>query len=398
MNFQILIGVISLEPLVTLVANRCGEPAVYEAMRLKQEPSPVKPETASAAKVKKPWLTDAGSISAAAGFGAFVISIAALVISYRHTREQRVRQKREELRNAIERLISLREEINNIDPTLDSAVRNSKGSLINTKRTVYLQAAESLAEEVSQYVSSSEWQVLGAENEYESDFAHARYFYEKCVVASRRSSAGNQSVALRVLAASFYFPEPFRDLEKGRKRHQAAIDAVSNSDDPYSKYMQAHAYREWSSKEIAVNEAEEAVVRLTEASNIVKTLPEGYYLKNDEIKLIAVNWVYIGNLFFNRYAVDQSQAFLDKARNMFKTSLSMVENMKTDNAAFIRGFVYLEWSRSELKHGFLVRADQYIRTSQDFFSSLPETYPYRKMKMIEAHELRGLIELKPSGR
>jgi hypothetical protein len=102
-----------------------------------------------------PWYQEPNMLSAIGSLSAVLISLVALYLSSRGQSAQQLREKREELRGVLERLVSLREEQNALSKEQDEGVKAAASVYQNTKREIYLEAAESLARQLSGHVSAA---------------------------------------------------------------------------------------------------------------------------------------------------------------------------------------------------------------------------------------------------
>jgi flagellar biosynthesis/type III secretory pathway M-ring protein FliF/YscJ len=104
-----------------------------------------------------PWYENTEIWATVGSVGALIISLVALYGTYRRQAEQRMREKREELRGAVERLITLREEQNRLNEEQDEREKATAAVYQNQKRRIYLEAAETLAREIPNDVSAAEY-------------------------------------------------------------------------------------------------------------------------------------------------------------------------------------------------------------------------------------------------
>jgi hypothetical protein len=334
-----------------------------------------------------PWYDKPDFLTAITSIGALLISIVALTLSYRSSSAQEGRQKREELRNIIERLVTLREEFTGrINGIVDGAERMNYSIFANTKRSIYLQAAEALVKELPGEISSSEYCVLGAENAFESDFLEARRFYREGVKAAKGTSLVAQAVAWRALAASYFTAEPLNP-EEGRRCYQESLDVIlqQKQRDPYSLYTMLYTYRDWANGELCANDRERAAEKLAKAQEFLFLLPAGYNLKNDEIRLLAMAWSGLGSNFFQDPASEIKS--LEEARSAFQRGIELLQESNDPAIIDCRGLIYQNWAREEMLHGFMAKALELANRARESFELLDPSYPWRLEK------IRGLQQI-----
>jgi hypothetical protein len=220
--------------------------------------------------VKGEWYNDPAILwSFLSGIGsiaAVIVASIAFVSSHRDQSEQRLRQKREELRGVLEKLISFREEFGKLGMIRYDHERASASSLLNVKRSIYLEAAESIAEEISSSVGPSEYYVIGFENIAESDIVSGLNYYKKAAGIAHKTSNTKQSEIWRSLAGTYYRKEPgVFNVPEGRKAFEMAVKAVKDASDYYSIYVRALCFRDWGAAEAWSGNFNEAKTRLDQA-------------------------------------------------------------------------------------------------------------------------------------
>lgn len=327
----------------------------------------------------QPWYQDASKLTAMASVGAVFISVIALFISHRSSVKQQTREKREELRGVLERLVILREDLTSrVNKITDEQERMEASIHMNTKRTVYLEAAESLAAQIRRDVTYGEYYIIGTENQLESDFSQARKYYRMAVKASLRSSLVNQAIAWRTLAGSYFLQEPFRDLVEGRKCYGKAVGVLKGQADPYSVHTTVLTYRLWSSSEFWSGDTDRAAMLLTNAYDQLSNLPLWYEPRGFEMRTIANSWKTLGMSYFQRSNVEQG-------REAFIKALKTVEVLTDNYTDDIRGQVYQEWASQEINCGVKQECESLLNKARQCYMSLAIDYPGRdtKLKAVE---------------
>jgi hypothetical protein len=373
---------------ISFVANSASTMIVAQKDTV-QQPTP-----------KKSWYTDSDALTAIASVGALIISIIALLQAYQNVSEQRQREKREELRNSLEKLINFREELDGrINKIIDPNERVNLSLYLNTKRSVYIQAAESVAAELASQISSSEYIVLAAENYYDSDFLQAREFYEKAVEASRKRGNGKltKCIAMRALSWSFYWQEPYRNIAKGRQYYQKSVDIMAEENDLYSIYTIVLTYREWATQEIfaGVKENEYTVNKLNKAHEYLEKLPDWYGFKNDELRGIASAFMQLGAAYFQDQSLD-TLSRQEKARQTFSYSLNLLQSLNDDTSKDLCGQICLELAKNEFLWGEKARGDAALEQAKQYYTNLSETYSPRPVRLTGLENFVHFINSKLS--
>ena len=206
--------------------------------RLGDQVDPVQPP---AQQPKRPWYRQFSNV--ASGI-ALVVSLVGALYGYRSYSAEVVRSKKEELRGAIAQLLALREEIlDRVASTGEPKKRDAARQMLNAKRMVYLEAAESLASQIGEHVSSSEYNVLANEVAMDARFEQAETYFAKAVGASH--AGVGRAVALRTLAIFYFGPGPLRAFDKGRRHFQEAVDQLIGASDNYSLLALGNTYEAW---------------------------------------------------------------------------------------------------------------------------------------------------------
>lgn len=344
-----------------------------------------------------PWYDKPDFLSAITSIGALFISILALLLTSRSSSAQEKRQKREELRNILERLVNLREEFNSrVNSIVDDAERMNYSTFSNTKRSLYLQAAEALVRELPGEISSSEYYVLGAENAFESDFLQAQQFYQKGVEAARKgTSLVSQAVAWRALAASYFNAEPFLKPEEGRRCYQSSIDIILSQKqrDPYSLYTVLFTYRDWANGELVAQDRAKARQRLAKAEDYLVLLPVGYNLRSDETRLLAMAWSGLGSCFCRDQGAEGKS--WEDARTAFQRGIKLLQGLGDAASIDCRGLIYQNWAREELSDGSRDQGLALAHQARDSFELLDSTYPWRLARIRDLQETLNLAAAAP---
>jgi hypothetical protein len=340
----------------------------------------------------EPWYSNADSLATVGSVGALLISVLALVVSYQSVTEQRMREKRDELRGLMEKLIALREELDfRISRLPDAWERQEYGKTLNQKRTIYLQSAETLAAQLGDSVSSPEYLVLGRENLLESDFVQAIEYYKRAVKVSARDSPANKGAARRALASCYFMKEPFKNIAEGRRQFRALLEILSGSTDPYSLFMQADNFVYWSSQEFGAENYDESASRVEDAIAVCSNIPYWYSMRWDILRNIASQWRWHAGGYYP-HGQPLIKVDVAKGRELFQRALDTLRGMSDDGSVDLHGQILQEWARVELLSGSKEQGNALLERARQNFSDLPPQYPRREERLRGIHVMLLAIE------
>jgi hypothetical protein len=344
-----------------------------------------------------PWYQEPNMLSAIGSLGAVLISLVALYVSHRGESAQQLREKREELRGVLERLVSLREEQNALNKERDEGLKAVASAYQNTKRAIYLEAAEALARQIPLQVSAAEYYVLGLENQWESDFIEAEAYYKMAVSRSRHSSPSKQSEILRSLAAIYFIEDQsLRNVEKGRATYRKATEVLASRSDAYSYYVRALAYRNWAASEILVKNLAEAGTLLGRAYNEWTKIPAGTGLHwSADLRNIAYNWGYLGIAYFQTR--ENEPSCLEDGRLAFREAQKVIEALSSeyginnDYTIDARALIFQWWGQQEYMAGFWYEGQQLLAQAEDEFKRLSDAYTWKDFRLVELKKAQQQI-------
>jgi hypothetical protein len=135
------------------------------------------------AERQKPWYQQASILIS---FFALLLSMISAIYTQIGQRSEEIRSYEEELRKVVERLLELREEFQIRLPasTPDPQQFEVASSFLNTKRSIYLAAAEFLTEKIPEHVSPQIYSILSNERFYDLDYSKAEEYALKAADAS----------------------------------------------------------------------------------------------------------------------------------------------------------------------------------------------------------------------
>jgi tetratricopeptide (TPR) repeat protein len=214
--------------------------------------------------------------------GALIGAILAGLFAWWLHRAEQLGVLKQELRGTITSLVDLREKFQTQVVVIESPeLRELASGILNTKRIIYIEAAEVIANQIGRHVSSSEYNVLASELMFDSNFAQAEKYFLKALDACRSTLA--QITALRALAAFYFGQGPHQDIVKGRKYYQQAVDRLKAPADPYSVFTLGYTYETWGLSELSVGCDEEGKRQVEHARKYYLVLPLNYFLREQAL-------------------------------------------------------------------------------------------------------------------
>lgn len=343
-----------------------------------------------------PELPDIDTLSDFGSLFAVLLSIAALYLSQRGQHAQNVREKKEELRGVLERLVSLREEFNVLMKEPDEALRSSGSIFLNIKKAFYTEAAESIVKTIPQHVTASEYYVIAVENQFESDFADAQKFYAEAARRADDSSPTRRSEIHRALAWSYFSNPQFRNLERGRAAYRAATDALNRLDDPYSVYIRSLGYRSWAEAELWIENRDEAWRLLALAHDEWLKIPTGNAIGwISDFRQIGSGWMHVGALFFR--AEPRTTETIAKGRDAFARSASVFRSLSqtygVSNDYRIDALGLLLQTQAQCEHaaGFAEEARVFLADAEKEFLRLPDSFQWKTLRLAELRKAKFLM-------
>src|SRR5205085_1794412 len=195
----------------------------------------------AAAEQQKPWYKQRPSL---ASLLALFVSVITFVISQQTASRQEIRSKHDALLKLLTDVVALQiEGEDQLTRIQDQAKRIEFSSLLNTKRVIWLDAAESLVDQLGTHVSSSEYQTMAMQKWNNSEFEKAKQYYVKSLDAARDRFA--RTVALRSLGAFYLQCPTMRNVQQGREYFEKAVATLGNPTDDYSNYLMGYTYEYW---------------------------------------------------------------------------------------------------------------------------------------------------------
>jgi tetratricopeptide (TPR) repeat protein len=166
---------------------------------------------------------------------ALALSILTFFVSQQRLRQEEIRSKKTELRTTLLELVSFQEAFNTkVRPIKDPRERGEASSILNSKRNLQLENAQSIAGQIAQHVSSPEYTILAYEMAKQSDFQRAEQYFTAATKLKQADIL--KAAALRSLGEFYFQPTPSKDIQKGRRFFNEALQLLTNANDDYSLY------------------------------------------------------------------------------------------------------------------------------------------------------------------
>jgi predicted transcriptional regulator len=239
----------------------------------------------AAAEKQQPWYKQRPSL---ASLLALAASIVTFIISQHGSSLQEIRSKQEALRKLLTDVVASQiQEQDQLTRISDPVTRVQFSSAMNNERIIWLDAAESLVDQLGKRVSSSEYQTLANQKWSNSEFEKAKEYYVKSLDAARDRFA--RTVAFRSLG-SFYLQCPtMKNLEQGRECFEKAVATLENPTDDYSNYLMGYAYEFWAYGDQSNNLGEERAQHVKKAREYYSRISPANPLQNSALSNLAAN-------------------------------------------------------------------------------------------------------------
>jgi hypothetical protein len=310
------------------------------------------------------------------------LAVAAFFHSRAADRAKAEREKREEVRASIEKLLEFRALLEEkAAAAVDEQQFVALSARLNTRKLIYLQSAEELAVGLP-HVTPAEWTVLGYEHMEDSNFAHAAKIFDRAVEAAKSDAAAvvTRVTAMRSLAGAFMMQGGTKLLE-GRDKYREAIALISGQKDPYSGYTVAITYRYWASFEWRLDHLGEAVARLADAGAVLATLPDGFGLRQSEARQCCRMLADLAETF-------RKQGDRTASRDALNRSEMLLGDWPDDATRQLRGLIALCRARLAASEGDVSASQTQARAAHRFYLALPQNKA-RDWALSEALALSG---------
>ena len=137
----------------------------------------------AAAEKQQPWYKQRPSLASLLALGASIITF---VIAQHGSSLQEIRSKQEALRKLLTDVVASQiQEQDQLTGISDPVKRVQFSSAMNNERIIWIDAAESLVDQLGKQVSSSEYQTLANQKWSSSEFEKAKQYYVKSLDAAR---------------------------------------------------------------------------------------------------------------------------------------------------------------------------------------------------------------------
>jgi hypothetical protein len=239
----------------------------------------------AATEKQQPWYKQRPSLASLLALGA---SIVTFVISQHGSSLQEIRSKQETLRKLLTDVLTQQiEQQDQLTRISDPGKRAQFSSVLNNKRIIWLNAAESLVDQLGTHVSSSEYETLAEQERNNAEFEKAKQYYVKSVHVAKDRFA--RSVAFRALGDFYLRCLPMRDLKQGQEYFNKAIAALGNPTDDYSNYMMGYTYEMWAYGDQFNNLGNERAEHVKKAREYYSAISQSNPLRDSGLYTLAAN-------------------------------------------------------------------------------------------------------------
>jgi hypothetical protein len=340
------------------------------------------------------WLQDANWLGALGTVIAVPISVIALVMSHRGQSAQQLREKREELRQILERLVSLRIENNELNKETDEWLKAAKSAFQNSARAMYLEAAEALAAQLPD-VSAAEYYVLAVENQFDSDFEGSQKYFKLAAGSAKQSSPTKQCEILRNLAITYFDINPaLRDIGLGREVYGRSLQVLDQKHDPYSCYCKVITLRCWAHSELSVPNLAEAERLLKQADIEWAKIPTNFGIQwTAELRNVVWGWNSLAIAYFSQATTEGDH--IKHGRQAFTEALTLLDTLPNRYGALddytrdLQGVIWQSWGLQEHASGNRVEGDGLFAKAEDAFRSLADGFKPRTLRLAELSQARA---------
>ena len=239
----------------------------------------------AATEKQQPWYKQRPSL---ASLLALAASIVTFIISQHGSSLQEIRSKQEALRKLLTDVVASQiQEQDQLSRIPDVGKRVQLSSAMNNERVIWIDAAESLVDQLGKHVSSSEYQTLANQKWSNSEFEKAKEYYVKSLGAARDRFA--RTVAFRSLGSFYFQTPPLKNLEKGREYFEKAVKALGDSTDDYSNYLMGYTYEYWAYGDRSNNLRDERAQHVKRAREYYSRVSPANPLRDSGLSNLAAN-------------------------------------------------------------------------------------------------------------
>jgi hypothetical protein len=204
---------------------------------------------------------------------AAVVAVLAIIISLWQFFTSEGREKSDELREIIVRLINLRFDYDKKARLGNEEDRVMIGDQFGRFFSLYLETAEQLVEQIDKkLVSSVAFYTIGREFEVEGEISRAIKYYKLAFENAKALSIKSREAIFRALGDLYYRPGPFQNIESGQRYYKDLLDLFGNSTDEYLIFLKGFNYKEWATRELYVDNFELSLEYLFASQQVFSAL------------------------------------------------------------------------------------------------------------------------------
>lgn len=179
-----------------------------------------------------------------------VFSALSLWVSLKSAADEETKAKLETLRQTVVAIIDVRAEAHQMmqNPSQNVIALRDASANLNSKKTMLMETAEALLEELGSSVGPHVFLALGYDMQMDARFREAYQMYDEALKKAKEMQGGGHAAAVanQMLAQLSMIPgSSTYSLVEGRSNFKSSVDAFRLKTDEYSKYLRVEGYVNW---------------------------------------------------------------------------------------------------------------------------------------------------------
>lgn len=211
---------------------------------------------------RKPWYLEGSFLTSAL---AVLVALISFIISTQQGDQKELREKREEFRSVLEKLVSMSEELEKLNHEFDDPKPpeiNLKIDYLHRSKDLYRSSAEMLAKDLDSNVLLDEYLIMGDQFQEDNNHTKATEYYKKALSTLNGLTSDDARIdrnrayrRLALLQNSLLL----NNESKMREYFHGAIDAVQGKTNGLMLYTTGATYRSWAIAESELNNHNESL-------------------------------------------------------------------------------------------------------------------------------------------
>lgn len=291
------------------------------------------------AEPRKPWYLEGSTLTSAL---AVLVALISFFISTYQGDQKELREKREEFRSVLEKLVSMKGEISRLEnEEINSPAVRRKINDLHGNKDLYRSSAEMLAQDLGPNVLFIEYLIIGdqfADNESTHSHSKASEYFLKSLKKEVNANPIERNRAYRRLAR-LEITVPFRNIAQMRSYFNLAIYEVNQEVDDL-RFTAGRTYQDWADAESFLNNDQESLEKLALAEKVFLRMSDDDWSKRGAVDEVRLSTGYTllkiakakrnqGNHIDFREKLDEAeQAFLKISDHKDNGKLEAVEELR----------------------------------------------------------------------